>query len=552
MRRVFVAVWAFVAILLWNVFANHFASVVVAGLLTLVPFVAAPPITRGLAAVWSRRPRRRRDARPWYAPRTGLLLKWCGVAVFVAALYARVAVPWPRRTEQLVYLLYLPAVFLVVVGDRLRRKAPPEVSLDACTGAVLWLRPFEQDTHLTYNPVTLGSALGIEPIPAFRGFGPLANVHPLRIIRVLLGRHTDTAEEQLAAALAPEYRTIALGRPGELLRLTGAERFYAPDAIWHEQIATAMDRARLLVLQLGTGSGLNWEIEQCLRHHREKTVISTAGCEPKLVAAVLDSYAVRTPVEAVAVALFIGFTQHSEPMAIPAMFRSPFVWPVRGCAVHLRATLAPVLPDLKVSSAEKALNPWVNLSAVRFAVLGWAALSILGLVATSLAFDLVWPFGRIAECEYARYTRTGDDLTSESRVRVTLARGWTRSLMLLPDSSALGGVPRLADSAAEIESCAVLYVGSPDDERAVLGSRRTVLSPPRPTSIGGAPCTERRGAIVQDDQSGDVSVPFIRWDCRIGANDVSLYGFAADLPFDYGLSLLRSAVTSIAPASVSP
>ncbi|MFJ3219514.1 transferase [Kitasatospora sp. NPDC086801] len=69
-------------------------------------------------------------------------------------------------------------------------------------------------------------------------------------------------EEQLAAALGAFGPVIAVGRPGEPLPLLGAARFYLPLDDWKPTILRLMDLSQLIVLRVGVGEGLRWEIEQ--------------------------------------------------------------------------------------------------------------------------------------------------------------------------------------------------------------------------------------------------------------------------------------------------
>ncbi|MEV0677748.1 hypothetical protein AB0I60_14610 [Actinosynnema sp. NPDC050436] len=73
---------------------------------------------------------------------------------------------------------------------------------------------------------------------------------------------TRTEEEQLAAALAPFGRMVALGQPGEPLPPPGASRAFASDEAWREQVLAGLDRARLVLLAAGPGESLRWEVEQ--------------------------------------------------------------------------------------------------------------------------------------------------------------------------------------------------------------------------------------------------------------------------------------------------
>lgn len=80
---------------------------------------------------------------------------------------------------------------------------------------------------------------------------------------LLLSGRTD--EEQLAAALASVAPLVAVGRPGEHLPLVGARRLYLPLDDWQDTVRQLMERARPVVMALGTGPGLMWELMEAVR-----------------------------------------------------------------------------------------------------------------------------------------------------------------------------------------------------------------------------------------------------------------------------------------------
>ncbi|QUQ64292.1 hypothetical protein [Kutzneria sp. CA-103260] len=87
------------------------------------------------------------------------------------------------------------------------------------------------------------------------------------------GGSTRTEEEQIAGALAPFGRMVALGRPGETLPQAGAERHFASDEDWQKQVLAALKRANLVVLAAGPGPNLLWEVKQIVARDRPTEVI---------------------------------------------------------------------------------------------------------------------------------------------------------------------------------------------------------------------------------------------------------------------------------------
>ncbi|SFM56292.1 hypothetical protein SAMN05421805_101715 [Saccharopolyspora antimicrobica] len=66
----------------------------------------------------------------------------------------------------------------------------------------------------------------------------------------------------MARSVAPFGRMVALGKPGDRLPRTGAERAYATDEQWQDEILAALDRANLVLLAAGPGQSLEWEVRQ--------------------------------------------------------------------------------------------------------------------------------------------------------------------------------------------------------------------------------------------------------------------------------------------------
>ena len=119
---------------------------------------------------------------------------------------------------------------------QLRAAHAPVVSAPDTRPPVLYLRAFDADARLAAPP-------------------PLAQINPFVI---------STGEENLIEALQGIGPVIAIGRPGEPLPPLGAQRIYVGDDAWQAKVLDLMAQARLVVLMIGTGEGLWWEIEQAL------------------------------------------------------------------------------------------------------------------------------------------------------------------------------------------------------------------------------------------------------------------------------------------------
>ena len=75
----------------------------------------------------------------------------------------------------------------------------------------------------------------------------------------------ERLELQIVRAFRPLMPVIAVGRPGEPLPQLGARRFYVRDEDWREAVLYALDRCAAVIIVVGPGEGLRWEIGQALR-----------------------------------------------------------------------------------------------------------------------------------------------------------------------------------------------------------------------------------------------------------------------------------------------
>jgi hypothetical protein len=70
-----------------------------------------------------------------------------------------------------------------------------------------------------------------------------------------------TEEEHLVRVLSFFGPVIAIGKPGEVLPLAGAQRIYVSDDGWQQQVTALIGRARLVVIRTGLSPGLRWELD---------------------------------------------------------------------------------------------------------------------------------------------------------------------------------------------------------------------------------------------------------------------------------------------------
>ena len=76
----------------------------------------------------------------------------------------------------------------------------------------------------------------------------------------------SSAEEVLSTVFAGSQigTMVAIGRPGEALQTAGAARLYV-GADWQDHVRELMERAKLVVLRVGSSEGVWWEIDEALR-----------------------------------------------------------------------------------------------------------------------------------------------------------------------------------------------------------------------------------------------------------------------------------------------
>jgi hypothetical protein len=74
-----------------------------------------------------------------------------------------------------------------------------------------------------------------------------------------------TPEEVMADIFGNFGRFIALGNPGEGLAPRGAARSYFEDDKWQSELVKIIQAASLVVVQIGNGDALLWEIEQVVK-----------------------------------------------------------------------------------------------------------------------------------------------------------------------------------------------------------------------------------------------------------------------------------------------
>lgn len=150
----------------------------------------------------------------------------------------------------LILVFLIVSIWIIGVGRNLdvrgrRRLAPvlhsPEQLPDG--SYVLYLRSFNDD-------------IAREMIES--NSDPLSGVLNLSLSEL-------TQEEQLIASLRVAGPVVALGQPDEQLPRLGALRIYRSNDTWRETVVGLLRRARLVVVSMGSGRNVCWELFQAIR-----------------------------------------------------------------------------------------------------------------------------------------------------------------------------------------------------------------------------------------------------------------------------------------------
>ncbi|MCA1222940.1 hypothetical protein [Streptomyces sp. 8L] len=169
-------------------------------------------------------------------------------------------------------ILIIVGVRAVLLGRKhLTRVLPSLQSAPTNERIVLFLRAFSDDAGFSRTAAT-----------RLRG---------LRLMTGLIPTAADirTEEEQVARAVAPFGRMVALGSPSDQLPPLGADRSYASDETWQAEVLAALSRASLVLLAAGAGRSLAWEVDQVVRHNDPTRLVLVVGHDQRQYAQFRES-----------------------------------------------------------------------------------------------------------------------------------------------------------------------------------------------------------------------------------------------------------------------
>ncbi|MGW7577039.1 transferase [Streptomyces sp. NPDC054765] len=232
-------------------------------------------------ALWLRRRRRSGAAEiisvvSWFAPRQ----------------------PWWRRPVFLLasgagYVLFAAGAIAVGTAQRRGYTMPPMTMVGLLVGGLAAVGAGVLSLRYTRPRSARGAAQalladGRQPVLYLRSFADDDTAAQVDDSAAFVSVHSR--EEQFTGALGAVGPVIAVGRPGEPLPRLGAARFYLPLDDWQPTVLRLMELSQLIVLRLGSGGGLWWEVQQArATQPARKLVLLAPGGVPE-VAERLDEH----------------------------------------------------------------------------------------------------------------------------------------------------------------------------------------------------------------------------------------------------------------------
>lgn len=126
---------------------------------------------------------------------------------------------------------------------------PSLQQLPANERVVLFLRSFKEDHIFSRSPSLWLS--GIQPTP-------------LDLL---------SEEDEIGRAFKPFGKMVALGSTSDRLPSVGSERHYASDGTWRAEVRAALERSTLVVLAIGAGRSLAWEVNELVARNNPTRLV---------------------------------------------------------------------------------------------------------------------------------------------------------------------------------------------------------------------------------------------------------------------------------------
>ena len=328
------------------------------------------------------RRRRATTQRPFRSPVLGWGLKVAGLVYIVGVLvfnpFSRAPYPLPfsgrviEATLQLAKML--PGLVAMAVGYRLclrtfELRQHPDPRLP-----VLFLRAFDDDGKRTFQPT--GLLAWLHGIFSYRDlwwkYLPYAAnftvwiFHPIKIVKLFLNAETYSSEELLGAAFRWCGPFVAIGRPGEFLATSGADRIYVPDGEWQESVLGYLATSQAVILQPAKSDGVRWETEHVFAQvPRHRVLLSMLNFKdrPNLFEEFRDWLEKEHKIR-LSIALpfqdtpsFVYFESDGTVRYQPVCYRSPLLWTFVGSAVDIGRTFHTFVQGLYGGPRDLPLQP---------------------------------------------------------------------------------------------------------------------------------------------------------------------------------------------------
>lgn len=356
----------------------------------------------------------------------GWLLKLAGLAYWI--LFAEHWSDWiieeinalPGMSDNVYYqdavriVCMMPVVLLIYIGYRLSQTGYNPKKTDDKRRRIVFLRPFEDDTSASLQPVGRTAALsGVRAKWALRADGLrtqgrmtfmdlLVNSHPLRLFRMFINRGVDTSEEALVRYFADIGPVVAIGEPGEGMQAPGAARMYLSDDDWRSAVIKELDEAQAILVQPGISRGVRWELEYMRAHCQPEKLLmclvsywGRPDAYEDMVQMARETLGVELPREVpyLSSPTFVYFDHHWTPKLQPMSFKCPVLWPLTGDGTDLEYSLQPFLQGMHGGDREDPRpSRWVRGFG------SWAAkaaAAIIGTIVLGLAIAAVTETGEL-------------------------------------------------------------------------------------------------------------------------------------------------------------
>jgi hypothetical protein len=367
-----------------------------------------------------RRPRAR-VRRPFRSPLLGWVLKIVGLVYLLGVFLSFYTIKLDKNSLSgivLVSVACVPGLIALAIGYRLcLRTFEPRQHPDP-RPPVLFLRAFDDDGKRTFQPRTaLAYFHGIfswrELVKASSVF---IIVHPIKLLKMFFNRETHSVEETLSAAFRRCGPLIAIGRPGEVLATSGADRMYVPDGDWQKVVSDYLEVSQAVVLQPANTDGVRWEIETVFarlpRHRLLLSMLNFKG-RPNFYEGFRD-WLLREHGIRLSLSLpfqdtpsFVYFEPDGTVRYQPVCYRTPLLWTFVGNAVDTDRTLRAFIQGLNGRQRDLPLKPKRHFA--------HAALSVLPVL--GLFFGLLFYSGTL------RYNVTVANAIAHDRLRTVFPIG---------------------------------------------------------------------------------------------------------------------------------